>query len=677
MSQGSTAQGGKGVASAAEPTTPAATTGTTGGAAGRTSSVRWVVLFTGRKATEDYQPSSSEGEDPALVKEVTNVCLALHPHSEIRLFPQSGEALLYYRAQTTGETVVTRVSTAPNPDGVRTALEYCSLILTASQFGTLLGGDPFVAARATDLFSLVRTRFLSGARTPIAAGTPSAKSAAKTAASAATLSDAPAFTVGAPGEEPLSTEENVAALESYCAAAAAAGKPIPTFATWWSSSGVVPPGIFEIVLRASAARAPTLREATDQLAEFAADLKSSLPKASADDLVANDLTRAILASVGAAQQSVTHAGAHINTETPVQFQTQLTEAALQCENLVRDITALTGRQTSGLDTINTLHLTTLALRAEELTRDLPRVRHPNPFGRRSPAPESDAENGASTTSSANGSARRDTSNTGTAPIYEGSKGKIAIGVLVAAILGLGVWGLMSHNAPPPKPAPHRPVKRVKKPGVPPQNVAATPLAGSVATPASHATPLPAIAILIAKQILVEPVARDSAQEAASNAVKAKKGSLSEDALDAIVARAIDAGYKEFLPADQYAIAYAPGSKPWTYARYKAAIPNLTSSVYEAASGGVEEGKEALKLAAIQAGKTEEPTPEPTHKPRHDEPTPEPTHKPRHSEPTPEPTHKPRHVEETPAPPKKHATPRPGNPPATPGVQAGSAGQTGL
>ena len=64
MSQGSTAQGEKGVAtSAAEPTMPAATTGTCRGSGGQI-----VVgplgrsLFTGRKATEDYQPSSSEGE---------------------------------------------------------------------------------------------------------------------------------------------------------------------------------------------------------------------------------------------------------------------------------------------------------------------------------------------------------------------------------------------------------------------------------------------------------------------------------------------------------------------------------------------------------------------------------------------------------------------------------------
>ena len=168
---------------------------------------------------------------------------------------------------------------------------------------------------------------------------------------------------------------------------------------------------------------------------------------------------------------------------------------------------------------------------------------------------------------------------------------------------------------------------------------------------------------MSKQILVEPVARDSAQQDASDAVKERKGALSEDAMDAIVARAIGAGYKELLPAGQYAVAYAPGGNPWTYARYKAAVPNLTSSVYEAASGGVEEGQEALKLAAIQAGKTlEEATPAPTRHPRHAEETPAST---RHSH----------HDGATPAPSKKHAAPRPSTAPATP--QAGTAGQTGL
>ena len=224
--------------------------------AGSSSSVRWVVLFTGRTATDDYQPSATVGEKPALVKEVTDVCVAFHPHSDIRLFPTSGEAILFYRAKSTGEWIVTRVATAPNPDGVRTALEYCSVVLTQEDFKRLLGGNPFAAAEKGGLLDRVREHFLSGAKTPVTAAalTPVALRGGKLSG------EAPPLPFGAEG---TSTPENAKIIQDYFAARNPSNGNPPTFATWWSSGGSVPSGCFDIVLRAPVARAVSLRDAAE------------------------------------------------------------------------------------------------------------------------------------------------------------------------------------------------------------------------------------------------------------------------------------------------------------------------------------------------------------------------------------------------------------------------------
>jgi hypothetical protein len=219
---------------------------------------------------------------------------------------------------------VTRVSTAPNPDGVRTSLEYVSLLFDAGAFARL-GNNPFLV-RTLKLPDLVREAFLNHRRDPILVSIPPA---------AATVP----LTVSAPLPEnnALSTPENIQALEAFVAADAT---PLPpTFATWWVSRGHVPENTFQIVLRASIPQAMTLHEATDLAAELASGTKSAIPNVSGGDAVATGLISSLLANSDAIIAEISAAADRVKSESPDQFREHLSDASRKATQMSSDLTA--------------------------------------------------------------------------------------------------------------------------------------------------------------------------------------------------------------------------------------------------------------------------------------------------------------------------------------------------
>jgi hypothetical protein len=60
---------------------------------GQEMPIRWVVLFTGTTLTADYEPTGSAGESPELVREVSNLCVAFHPHRKSASFHRIVECI--------------------------------------------------------------------------------------------------------------------------------------------------------------------------------------------------------------------------------------------------------------------------------------------------------------------------------------------------------------------------------------------------------------------------------------------------------------------------------------------------------------------------------------------------------------------------------------------------------
>src|SRR5687767_7321264 len=102
---------------------------------------------------------------------------------------------------------------------------------------------------------------------------------------------------------------------------------IPTFASWWSSSGEVPAGYFDIVLRAQPPKALSLREALEAVTTAATDTKEHLPNTVSTDSVANDLMRGILGKADTIVNQLSGVATHINTLSVEEFQANLAEAA--------------------------------------------------------------------------------------------------------------------------------------------------------------------------------------------------------------------------------------------------------------------------------------------------------------------------------------------------------------
>jgi hypothetical protein len=605
-------------------------------AAGATG-YRWVVLFTGSGAAEDYQPAASAGEPPALIREITDLCLAFHPLAEIRLFPHETGATLFWRAKTTGDAIVTRVATAPNPEGVRTALEYCSAVLSDDDLRGF-SNDPFAAA--DDLTPRIREQFLGGRtdRVPVRAGDAIQKTANGVAPAA---SGRPPAVPGLSADR-LATAENYAALRAFCARGDTAP---PSFATWWSSSASAPDR-FEILLRAAPTHSLTLKEASEALARLAADLKAALPDIPAGDAVSIQLARGIVTSADSAGRTVAEAASRLHTEIPEQFRDHLTEAARLATQIATDIGALRGRLEGDVPASVGASLAAIAACCLELSHDLPRVRHPNPFGRRTAAsaPAATASGAPSAPS--------------------GGQSRPLAAAAAVAVLFIG-WLVVSHRGSAPA-RPESPDTHGAGPTTAvPQTAVVVP---SAPKPVAKAKPVdPTIALMQRTQAVVLASARKRAHDDARDAAADPAGSgVGEGEVEKITLASIKSGYRDSLPADRFTSAFGPGRPEWTYARLTRVLAILTPAVHEAAMVGAVEGKASRSIASARKAMSDQQTAAPS-------PTPAPERHKRVAEPT---------AQEPTVPTAHHAAaavaPRPAPRPTRSGEpKAGSAAQTGL
>jgi hypothetical protein len=617
--------------------------------------VRWVVLFTGTTLTADYEPTGSAGESPELVREVSHLCVQFHPHSEIRLFPRDREVYLYWRARSTGDHIVTRVSTAPNPDGMRTSLEYVSLVFDAETFARL-GNNPF-AVRTLKLPDMVREAFLSQQRDPLSLVIP-----------AGVETDPATNPASLPPNNGLSTPENLKELEEYITAGSATLPP--TFATWWESRGHVPENTFQIVLRAATPQAMTLHEATDLAADLASGTKAAIPNISSGDAVVTGLISSLLANSDGVIAQISAAADRVNSEGPDQFREHLADASRKATQMSSDLTALEKRLD---DPAAATKLAELAAQYKGFGPEVLKIRHPNPFGgRKNTAPAQFAASAPAlkldNRSASNGSAesrRRSSEPTsrGTASAPRNNGALIGAGAAAAVVIvGLAAWQMAPKEKPTGKVA--------SKPAA-----VATPAAKP--TPAVAAKPSPppitpdALLQQYARDIL--PIASLKAKSAATVNVTNNKKVPGEDDLRTITTKAIRDAYREALPPADFARTMGSG-EDWTYSRYRKTLPTLLPAVRRAAdSAAAVAFTEIQRSRAAVVRNTEPestPQPEPTPRPRprttsEEEPRPKAVRRP---DPTPTPRARPR------------ATPRPR--PATvvrptPDTGTGSAASSGL
>ena len=561
--------------------------------------VRWVVLFTGTTVAADYEPTGSGGESSELVREVSSLCVQFHPHSEIRLFPRDREVYLYWRAHSTGDHVVTRVSTAPNPDGVRTSLEYVSLMFNADAFAQL-GNNPF-QVRSLKLPDLVRSEFLSEKRDPLTLIIPAAQ---ETAPAAATSASAPAL----PENNALSTPENLLALEESVAAAGSGSALPPTFATWWVSRGQVPENTFQIVLRAAVPQAMTLREATDLASEMASGIKSAIPTVSGGDAVVTGLISSLLANSDSIIAEISAAADRVNSESPDQFREHLADASRKSTQMSSDLTALGKR----LDNpVAATRLAELSALYAGFVPEVLKIRHPNPFGgRKNTAP---AQFAGATTDGRNGvNGSGDSRSSGstsdrTTPVAKNNGGLIGMGAVAAvAIVGLAVWKLSPTQKPTPAPS-GKPV------------AVATPAARSAATPAVAAKPtLTPEALLQQYSREILPIASVKARSAATVNVTDNKRAPDEADLRLIAAKAITDAYRDALPPTDFAKVFGSG-EGLTYSQYRKTLPTLLPAVRKAANSAAlvafAEIQRSRAAVARNTAPEETPTPEATRRPK--------------------------------------------------------------
>ena len=563
--------------------------------------VRWVVLFTGSTATDDYQPFASAGEPDGLIREVAKMCVDFHPHSEIRLFPKDRETYLFWRAKTTSDWVITRVSTAPNPEGLRVALEYASIVLSDSDFA-LLRYNPF-RTRPLNLHDRVRQQFLSGKYEPF------------DYALAPEVLPGGSATESGPADKPkisadsLSTPENFQALQQFCSRPIEPPAPPPTFATWWASGGPIPEGYFDIVLRAAAPRAASLREVVQGSTTLVAELKEAMPSVPASDNVAGELTRSILDNANQVASGVAGAADRINSDTPDQFRENLATASRQSGQIATDLATLTRRLGTGLAVAERERLLLLSEQYENLGQELPKVRHPNPFSNNLAA-----NRPATPVATVDRSSDRPASG-GMKPQF------IAIPVIIAGI-ALAAWKL----APTAKPAADTtaPPVAIASPA-PVASVA--PAASASPAPVASAAPAadPTLALLQKAQPDILESARQKAHDTARTAA-AKGVDLSQGAIDKITVNAIKGAYKGTLDAPTYASAFVgAGGKAWTYSQFAQKLPALAPAVHEGATVGATEGAadSKVKIAEAEAASArlaaeaarKKPTPEPAPTPR--------------------------------------------------------------
>jgi hypothetical protein len=528
--------------------------------------VRWVVMFTGSTATADYQPAASAAESPSLVKEVTDMCVAFHPHVDIRLFPKDGEALLFWKARATLDWIVTRVTTAPNPEGTRIALEYCSLVFSDEEFAKL-GFNPF-RARDFSLHDQVRQQFLNHRVEPLLFALPSddiesgrgytANGHGANGTNGVVSSPTSATPLSA---DSLSTPENFKALRDYCDSLSRGDAPRPpkTFATWWSSHGEPPAGYFEIILRAAVPKPLEIREGKAAIEALVAQTKESLPTAPADDANAVALAQNILKKSDELGVMFSTAASRVNTESADDFRARMDEASAHARGIAEDIGIYRKRLEPTLTTADGARMDELIGRYDLLYREMPKIRHPNPFAvkssdttvsKRVTPPKSNA------TSVSNVGATKPTKGGQSAfnPMY------VMVALVLAGVV-FGAWKVFGGKTPETKPTPRASAK--------PGNGGKT---GGAITPAAD----PVKAILLKYENSITEMAKRAAGDAAKKEAASDGEALSNSTAQKIAADAIKAAYKDKLPEDDYKKVF--GSQDWDYSKLEKVLTNAMSAV---------------------------------------------------------------------------------------------------
>ena len=226
--------------------------------------LRWFRFAAGSTPEDDYRPVGSEGVGLKLLAELAQVCVAFHPHNDIRQFPKRRPVLLFFRANATGDSILLRIGLHRSAEGERLSLQYDGLILSATDL-RYFGLDPFAPGdwKLFDRVQRAATTDAAGARLQVT------RDAMPPSHALPTDADDWTFTSGT---ERVASDDEVDALERLCRLKAARGVTSPFFATWWESGKPVPPGYFDLVLRAPSPRGLTPRAVEETATRLALDL---------------------------------------------------------------------------------------------------------------------------------------------------------------------------------------------------------------------------------------------------------------------------------------------------------------------------------------------------------------------------------------------------------------------
>ena len=298
------------------------------------------------------------------------MCLSLHPQNEIGSFPQSSAGqsnavILFWKTQSTGEYVVTRV-VAISPDGGRKNLEYFSLFFNDQQLSRL-GRDPF-AISDNGLPDLAMARFFDKDDNEIDV----MPQQINTSVAGANVGALPSEMRGS---HPYS-DANLRALRDFCRRTAQSGRIPPTFATWWISRGTAP-AAFEVVLRAEARTEPTTKTIQATIIELNRDVKANLPDSPRDDATAESDRERIIRNGAELNQKVETAILLSSSESQDEWRAKMAECSALCKQVALEVDQYRAR----LRDANDAHRRELLRRSvadyEDLAKSLTQLLHPN------------------------------------------------------------------------------------------------------------------------------------------------------------------------------------------------------------------------------------------------------------------------------------------------------------
>ena len=236
--------------------------------------IRWIAIVSGDTPTADYQPTPSSGVSDALVKEVVDISLKLHPHNDSARFPKDRDVYAFFKSASTQDYVVMRV--IPVTTGSRLALRYYCLILSRSDFAALQNA-PF-QTRELRLHDKVREQQARGDYEPIVVTIPPAATQMQTRS--LTAVDGSKFASGA---RFLPTDANIQEFEDYCDTLKTSAKVPPTFTTWWAGGLTVPAQYFDVAFQASVSKIMSLPVALENARELELQVKKCLLSLSDSD----------------------------------------------------------------------------------------------------------------------------------------------------------------------------------------------------------------------------------------------------------------------------------------------------------------------------------------------------------------------------------------------------------